>query len=105
MEAGLRRMKASTRTPTLSNGAVGSYVAVGEEESDSRDEKITPADMDIGEKMTQWSPKEALGQLCPLVFHVPEPCEMCKGMSLYIGECVCVCVCVCRSDGSVYAYL
>lgn len=48
---------------------------MGEEESDLRDEKITLADVDIGEKKTQWSPKEALGQLCPLVFHVLEPCE------------------------------
>lgn len=55
--------------------AVRSHVRVGEEESDLRDEKITPADVDIGEKKTQWSLKEALGQLYPLVFHVLEPCE------------------------------
>lgn len=44
--------------------AVGSHVAVGEEESDLRDEKITPADTDIGEKKTQSSPKEALMGSC-----------------------------------------
>lgn len=39
-------------------------MAVGEEESDLRDEKITPADTDIGEKKTQSSPKEALMGSC-----------------------------------------
>ena len=91
MEAGLRTKKGRTGTPTLSCGQWGPVLGMGEAGSDLSEEKITPAGMGIGEKETQWSLKEVLGQVCPPVFYVQELCEQAyRDVSLCVGVCVCV---------------
>lgn len=88
--------------------AVGTRVGMGEAGSDLSEEKITPSGMGIGEKETQWSLKEVLGQVCPPVFYVQELCEQAyRDVSLCVGVCVCVgvmgvCVCIYGKTVSVW---